>query len=175
MHEDSLFDETPLDSDESAELSSDDDGLTITEQVRASRDRDDSYREFCGQQGKGGDAAAAVPFTVQQVERALKRAPGNLTPQSWRAILRAHGCKCVYCGIQDYRLTLDHLKPVVLGGRTDDDNVVPACGGCNSRKHGRADFGWLGPRREAAFKVRLAKARQASGANGQDLFGGNHV
>jgi 5-methylcytosine-specific restriction endonuclease McrA len=43
---------------------------------------------------------------------------------------------CQYCGSRD-ELTFDHLLPRSKGGKTNWDNVVTACSGCNVRKGGR--------------------------------------
>lgn len=44
--------------------------------------------------------------------------------------------KCYYCGgsFPAKELTLDHVVPLVRGGRTTKGNCVPACKQCNSRK-----------------------------------------
>ena len=43
---------------------------------------------------------------------------------------------CQYCGSNN-ELTFDHLLPRSRGGKTDWDNVVTACSGCNVKKGGR--------------------------------------
>ena len=43
---------------------------------------------------------------------------------------------CQYCGSKK-ELTFDHLLPRSRGGKTDWDNVVTACSGCNVKKGGR--------------------------------------
>ena len=47
--------------------------------------------------------------------------------------------KCQYCGHQLSRshLTLDHVIPVVQGGKKCWENIVTACKPCNQRKGGR--------------------------------------
>jgi 5-methylcytosine-specific restriction endonuclease McrA len=46
---------------------------------------------------------------------------------------------CQYCGkkLPDQHLTLDHVKPVVQGGRKTWENIVTACKSCNVKKGGR--------------------------------------
>ena len=43
---------------------------------------------------------------------------------------------CQYCNSSFPRklLTLDHVKPISLGGKTNWENIVAACGPCNTRK-----------------------------------------
>ena len=43
---------------------------------------------------------------------------------------------CQYCGIKVTRgtATLDHVLPISIGGKTNYENTVTACGTCNSRK-----------------------------------------
>lgn len=43
---------------------------------------------------------------------------------------------CQYCNkpFNKNHLTLDHVKPLSMGGKTNWENIVAACGPCNSRK-----------------------------------------
>ncbi|MBC6415812.1 MAG: HNH endonuclease [Bdellovibrionales bacterium] len=43
---------------------------------------------------------------------------------------------CYHCGkkFSSKELTMDHLVPLVQGGRTGKNNVVPSCKKCNSKK-----------------------------------------
>ena len=43
---------------------------------------------------------------------------------------------CYYCGKtgKPAELTMDHLVPIVRGGKSTQGNVVPACKDCNSKK-----------------------------------------
>lgn len=52
--------------------------------------------------------------------------------------LRDHNT-CQYCGVQFPKsfLTLDHLIPIVQGGKKCWENIVTACKPCNQRKGGR--------------------------------------
>ena len=68
----------------------------------------------------------------------------TLTIVEWKAILREHGWSCCYCGTIDAQITMDHLLPVLLNGSTSKQNIVPACGSCNSAKSSKtlAEFLW---------------------------------
>lgn len=66
----------------------------------------------------------------------------NFTHQEWKETLIFFGGECAYCGAtprRNQRLTRDHLVAVSRGGTTAQDNIVPACGSCNSSK-GADDF-----------------------------------
>lgn len=41
--------------------------------------------------------------------------------------------ECHYCGVK-HNLSVDHIVPVSAGGSDDIENLVTACGQCNSRK-----------------------------------------
>jgi 5-methylcytosine-specific restriction endonuclease McrA len=47
--------------------------------------------------------------------------------------------QCQYCGIKQAKanLTLDHVIPVVQGGKKTWENIVTCCKGCNQKKGGR--------------------------------------
>ena len=67
--------------------------------------------------------------------RARKRAlPSTLTTEQWKAIKVAYHQRCAYCGERFKRLTQDHVIPLMRGGGTTPDNIVPACQSCNSKK-----------------------------------------
>jgi 5-methylcytosine-specific restriction protein A len=49
---------------------------------------------------------------------------------------------CHYCGKQvgARALTMDHLVPLIRGGRSSKGNLVPACKACNTAKKHRLAF-----------------------------------
>lgn len=63
---------------------------------------------------------------------------------------RCSGGACHYCGKQvgAKALTMDHVVPLIRGGRSNKGNLVPACKSCNdSKKHSLA-FEWQPPKRD---------------------------
>jgi 5-methylcytosine-specific restriction endonuclease McrA len=69
--------------------------------------------------------------TYVRVPRAVQR------KISRRALFARDGWKCVYCGQNGGRLTLDHVVPRSRGGESVWENVVTSCAPCNLRKGDR--------------------------------------
>ena len=59
----------------------------------------------------------------------------ELRATQWWKRKRARG-KCHYCErtFKPRELTMDHLIPLVRGGRSVQSNLVPACKECNNKK-----------------------------------------
>ena len=59
----------------------------------------------------------------------------ELRSSAWWKRKRSSGT-CHYCGgrFRVDELTMDHLVPLVRGGRSVQTNVVPACKECNTKK-----------------------------------------
>jgi 5-methylcytosine-specific restriction endonuclease McrA len=74
-----------------------------------------------------------------QRRRARKRsAGGSFTAQEWRNLCAQYGNRCLCCGSADTELTIDHVIPLVMGGRNDIENIQPLCLTCNLRKARKA-------------------------------------
>jgi 5-methylcytosine-specific restriction endonuclease McrA len=70
-------------------------------------------------------------------ERARAR---ELRRTQWWKRRRASGI-CHYCGrFAPQTLTMDHVVPLVRGGRSTRGNVVPACKTCNAGKKHRLSW-----------------------------------
>ncbi len=64
-----------------------------------------------------------------------------MTPDEWNAVLEFYGHRCLCCGRDDVKLTIDHVLPIFLGGAHTVENVQPLCGPCNSSKgHKHIDY-----------------------------------
>ena len=79
---------------------------------------------------------------IPMKERLVAKARELRRSQWWRNRI-AQG-KCHYCGaeVAPAALTLDHVVPLVRGGRTTKGNCVPACKECNSRKQSLLPTEW---------------------------------
>jgi len=67
----------------------------------------------------------------------------ELRKSGWWKQRLANG-KCYYCGANfaPKELTLDHIVPLVRGGRTAKGNCVVACKQCNSKKQDMLPSEW---------------------------------
>lgn len=45
------------------------------------------------------------------------------------------GFGCSYCGRAGLNIGIDHFTPITKGGQDRIENILPACGSCNSKKH----------------------------------------
>lgn len=77
-------------------------------------------------------------FTPEVSEASLRRekAKGRelRASQWWKR--RIETGRCYYCGrsVGAKKLTMDHVVPLIRGGRSTRGNVVPACKECNNAK-----------------------------------------
>jgi 5-methylcytosine-specific restriction endonuclease McrA len=67
----------------------------------------------------------------------LRMTDGTFTPEQWQAVLLFYGDRCLCCGTKG-RMTIDHIIPLIIGGRNVIDNIQPLCRSCNARKHDKA-------------------------------------
>jgi 5-methylcytosine-specific restriction enzyme A len=84
-------------------------------------------------------AAIADPADIRR-ERARAQ---ELRRTQWWKRKRAGGV-CHYCGgrFSPDALTMDHIVPLVRGGRSTKGNVVPACKACNVKKKHQLAWNW---------------------------------
>jgi len=73
-------------------------------------------------------------ISEQQVRQEKDKAR-ELRKSRWWSIRIAQGV-CHYCGknFPPEELTMDHVIPVIRGGKSSRGNIVPACKGCNNSK-----------------------------------------
>ncbi len=77
-----------------------------------------------------------VPVTEEEIRRERLKARELRNSQWWKN--RTSKGVCAHCGgrFPARELTMDHLVPVIRGGKSTRGNVVPSCKPCNSaRKH----------------------------------------
>ncbi|MSM41330.1 MAG: HNH endonuclease [Geobacter sp.] len=78
--------------------------------------------------------AFIIEVSEQEIRREKEKARELRKSQWWKNRL-AKGV-CHWCGnsFPADELTLDHIVPVIRGGKSSRGNVVPACKECNSKK-----------------------------------------
>jgi 5-methylcytosine-specific restriction endonuclease McrA len=92
----------------------------------------------------------------------MDRVEHDLTDEQWSALKEAWG-GCAYCGVIGKPLQRDCVLALSRGGRYTLDNIVPACGSCNTSKCNDEVTGWLRRKRlnESSFLLRYARIKTA--------------
>jgi len=113
-------------------------------------------------------------IAVPRIVRLLfyDRLPQQAVKFNRRNIYARDHNRCQYCGrrFPTSELSLDHVVPRSMGGRTTWENVVCCCVACNIRKGGRTPQQArmrlrskpLKPKRSPVVQLRLSSARYAS-------------
>lgn len=80
--------------------------------------------------------------TPEEIKRQKARARA-LRQSGWWKRRIADGL-CHYCGgrVGLRSLTMDHVVPLIRGGKSTRRNVVPACKACNSKKQSLLPWEW---------------------------------
>ncbi len=75
-----------------------------------------------------------IDISEQEIQREKEKAR-ELRKSRWWKNRVAQG-RCHYCGgtFPPEELTMDHLVPVIRGGKSIRGNVAPACKECNNKK-----------------------------------------
>ena len=82
-------------------------------------------------------------FNLRDQKKKLKKRQlaATLTLNQWEDIKNYFNNKCAYCG-ENTKLTQDHFTPISKGGEYTHNNIIPACGSCNSSKRNREFIEW---------------------------------
>jgi 5-methylcytosine-specific restriction endonuclease McrA len=82
-------------------------------------------------------AHRALYRAIQHRRRARERGNGgSFSGQEWMNLKAAYRFQCLCCGQSEphITLTIDHVLPLINGGKNDILNIQPLCGPCNFRK-----------------------------------------
>jgi 5-methylcytosine-specific restriction protein A len=81
-------------------------------------------------------------ITPDALRREKERAREMRRTAWWRRRIAAGVCH--YCGrrVGAKTLTMDHIVPLIRGGRSVRGNAVPACKDCNSKKQSLLPWEW---------------------------------
>ena len=85
-------------------------------------------------------ASFLVEVSEAQI-RGERRKARELRASQWWKRKRAMGV-CHHCGgkFAPAELTMDHLVPIIRGGKSTKGNLVPSCKKCNSKRKYRLPF-----------------------------------
>jgi len=83
-----------------------------------------------------------IEVSEQEIKREKEKARELRATQWWKNRV-AKGI-CHYCGgiFPPAELTMDHLVPIVRGGKSARGNVAPACKECNNKKKHMLPLEW---------------------------------
>lgn len=81
-----------------------------------------------------------VPVSEEELRRERRKARELRASQWWKRKL-ARGI-CHHCGgtFPPGELTMDHLIPIIRGGKSGKGNLVPSCKKCNTEKKYKLPF-----------------------------------
>lgn len=85
-------------------------------------------------------------FTSNVTDEEIKREKSKareLRNSTWWKRKRSEGI-CYFCGkkVVPAELTMDHIVPLIRGGRSAKGNIVPACKDCNNNKKHMLPIEW---------------------------------
>lgn len=80
--------------------------------------------------------------TDQEIKKEKQKARDLRKTQWWKR--KCSEGKCFYCSntFSPKDMTMDHLIPIIRGGRSTKGNVVPACKECNNKKKHSLPMEW---------------------------------
>jgi 5-methylcytosine-specific restriction endonuclease McrA len=87
------------------------------------------------------EPAPFLPEVSEDAIRRERRKARDLRITQWWKRKRAGGI-CRHCGgrFPPSHLTMDHLVPIIRGGKSTKGNIVPSCKSCNIRRKYRLPF-----------------------------------
>ena len=83
-----------------------------------------------------------IEISEEEIRREKDKARELRKTQWWRNRIAKGICR--YCGnpFPPEELSMDHLVPIIRGGRSVRGNVAPACKECNNRKKHMLPLEW---------------------------------
>ncbi len=84
-----------------------------------------------------------IPAVSGQEIRQQRQKARDIRKTQWWKRKCSEG-RCYYCGrnVPPKELTMDHIVPVIRGGKSTKNNIVPACKECNSKKKHSIPMEW---------------------------------
>ncbi|MCX4360786.1 HNH endonuclease [Mucispirillum schaedleri] len=84
-----------------------------------------------------------IPQATENEIAKEKAKARKLRKTNWWHEKISHG-ECYYCGknFNPKDLTMDHVVPLIRGGKSTKNNIVPACKECNNVKKHKLPVEW---------------------------------
>jgi 5-methylcytosine-specific restriction endonuclease McrA len=84
-----------------------------------------------------------VPDITEDAIKRERRIAREIRKSAWWKRKCADG-KCYYCNtkVHPKELTMDHIVPIIRGGRSIKSNIVTACKECNNKKKYMLPIEW---------------------------------
>lgn len=86
---------------------------------------------------------AAFWDRMKKYKRRAAMRGDSIKLSEWNELKARYDHSCVYCLQKTNKLTMDHVIPLSKGGKHSIENIVPACGSCNSSKHVKDIYLWV--------------------------------
>jgi 5-methylcytosine-specific restriction endonuclease McrA len=83
-----------------------------------------------------------IEVSEEDIRREKEKARELRKTRWWRNRIAQGICSYCGCSFPPEELTMDHLVPVIRGGRSVRGNVAPACKECNNRKRHMLPLEW---------------------------------
>lgn len=108
------------------------------------------FSEFYRNRGKRNNLSSRCKQCLRdslKISKAIRLArqaglPNDFTKENWVQTKAYWNGQCAYCGKEPAQLTMDHVIPLVLGGGTTRNNIVPCCLTCNCSKSAKSLQAW---------------------------------
>lgn len=88
------------------------------------------------------EAVRAAHLRYKIKRRNVELASPGVSTRDWLRLLNRHGYRCAYCGERPTKIHMDHVVPLMRGGKHQIGNVLPACAPCNLSKNARLLADW---------------------------------
>lgn len=84
-----------------------------------------------------------IPSVTEEELAREKRKARELRESQWWKNRKGEGL-CNYCGkrVNPRELTMDHIVPLIRGGKSVKSNLAPACAECNAKKKYMLPIEW---------------------------------
>ena len=92
-----------------------------------------------------------IAVSEEEIGREKRKAKELRRTQWWKNRLASGSCHYCEGSFHSRDLTMDHVVPIVRGGKSSKSNVVPCCKQCNSQKQYMLPLEW------EAYLKRLAR------------------